>query len=494
MYVAADECRNGRNLQYYNMEVNKKEMETKKKKFQVPHVYILLLAIILICGVLSYIIPAGAYDMQTIKMPDGTEREVVNAESFHNVDQTPVTLMQFLTAVPRGLQESAQIVFFIFIVGGTMAVVQETKAIEAGMGRLIRALKNKSVLIIPLVMIFFSICGSVFGMAEETIPFIPIFVSLCLTMGFDSITGVAIVFCGAGAGFAGAFMNPFTIQVAQGIAGLPLLSATGFRVVMYLCMVFLATAFVLRYALKVKKNPQLSLMYDFDKTRDDMVDLEQLPAFGTKEKLILVVFVASIIFLVFGVIKWGWYMDQIAALFLAMSFIVATIAGLGFNGYANVLARGMADIASGALVVGFARGILVVMTDGQILHTILYAAANFLGQLPSMVSAVGMYIFQCLLNFLVPSGSGQAAVSIPIMAPLGDLVGVTRQTACVAFQLGDGISNIFTPTSGYFMAGLAIAKVPWAKWAKWILPLIGLEYLLGGVFVVIAQLMELGPF
>ena len=179
-------------------------------------------------------------------------------------------------------------------------------------------------------------------------------------MGFDSITGVAIVFCGAGAGFAGAFMNPFTVQVAQGIAGLPLLSATGFRVVMYLCMVFLATAFVLRYALKVKKNPQLSPMYDFDKTRDDMVDLEQLPAFGTKEKLILVVFVASIIFLVFGVIKWGWYMDQIAALFLAMSFIVAAIAGLGFNGYANVLARGMADIASGALVVGFARGILDV--------------------------------------------------------------------------------------------------------------------------------------
>ncbi len=154
----------------------------------------------------------------------------------------------------------------------------------------------------------------------------------------------------------------------------------------------------------------------------------------------------------------------------------------------------MADIASGALVVGFARGILVVMNDGQILHTILQAAASGLSKLPSMVSAVGMYIFQCLLNFIVPSGSGQAAVSMPIMAPLGDLVGVTRQTACLAFQMGDGISNIFTPTSGYFMAGLAIAKVPWSKWAKWILPLIGLEYLLGAIFIVIAQAMQLGPF
>lgn len=422
------------------------------------------------------------------------KREVVDASTFHNVAQTPVTLMQFLTAVPRGMQESAQIIFFIFIVGGTMAVIQETRSIEAGMGRLIKAMKNASILIIPIVMLFFSICGSVFGMAEETIPFIPIFVSLCLAMGFDSITGVAIVFCGAGAGFAGAFMNPFTVQVAQGIAELPLLSQTPFRVVMYVCFVALAILFVMRYAMKVKKNPQLSPMHAFDQTREDTVDLEELPSFGGKEKAILIVFVLAIILLVFGVIKWGWYMDEIAALFLGMSFIVAVIARMGFNNYANVLGKGMADIASGALVVGFARGILVVMTDGQILHTILHAAAEGLSKLPSMISAVGMYIFQCLLNFIVPSGSGQAAVSIPIMAPLGDLVGVTRQTATIAFQLGDGISNIFTPTSGYFMAGLAIAKVPWSKWAKWILPLIGLEYLLGAIFVVVAQAMHLGPF
>ena len=464
-------------------------MEEKKKKFAVPHVYILLFALIAICSILTYIIPAGTYDMMMVD-----KREVVNASTFHNVAQTPVTLMQFLTAVPRGMQESAQIIFFIFIVGGTMAIIQEIKSIEAGMGRLIKAMKNASILIIPIVMLFFSICGSVFGMAEETIPFIPIFVSLCLAMGFDSITGVALVFCGAGAGFAGAFMNPFTVQVAQGIAELPLLSAMWFRIIIYVCFVALAIFFVMRYALKVRKNPQLSSMHAYDQTREDSVDLDELPNFGGKEKAILIIFVLAIILLVFGVVKWKWYMDEIAALFLGMSFIVAIIARMGFNNYANVLGKGMADIASGALVVGFARGILVVMTDGQILHTILHAAAEGLSKLPSMISAVGMYIFQCLLNFIVPSGSGQAAVSIPIMAPLGDLVGVTRQTATIAFQLGDGISNIFTPTSGYFMAGLAIAKVPWSKWAKWILPLIGLEYLLGAIFVVIAQAMQLGPF
>ena len=185
-------------------------------------------------------------------------------------------------------------------------------------------------------------------------------------------------------------------------------------------------------------------------------------------------------------------MDEIAALFLAMSWIIAFIdKDLGFNSYATVLGRGMADVASGALVVGFARGVLVVMTDGNILHTILNACAGFLQGLPSMVSAIGMYIFQCLLSFIVPSGSGQASVSMPILAPLSDLVGISRQTACIAFQLGDGISNILTPTSGYFMAGLALAKISWAKWCKWFLPLVGLQYLLGAIFVVVAQVIQL---
>ena len=469
-------------------------MEQKKKKFTVPHVYILLLLMILIFSLLSYIVPAGTYDMMTIvdNPETGHEREVVNPDSFSYVESTPVTLLQFLTAVPRGLQETAQIIFFIFIVGGAMAVVNETKAIEAGMGRLIKNLKSKSWIIIPVAMFFFSICGSVFGMAEETLPFIPIFVGLMIAAGYDSITGTAVVFCGAGAGFAGAFINPFTIQVAQGIAQVEILSGMGFRIVMYICMLILTVAFVLRYASKVKKDPTLSLMHEDDIKREDVVDLEALPEFDGRRKAILIVFVIAIIFLVYAVVTWGWYMDEIAALFFVMSWIVALIdKNLGFNSYAETLGKGMADVAGGALVVGFARGILVVMTDGNILHTILHSCAGFLEKLPSMVSAVGMYIFQCLLNFIVPSGSGQAAVSMPIMAPLSDLVGVTRQTACIAFQLGDGLSNIFTPTSGYFMAGLALAKIPWAKWAKWILPLIGLQYLLGAVFVVVAQIIGL---
>lgn len=464
-------------------------MGNKKKKLAVPHVYILLIGLILICGLLSYIIPAGQYDMTMV----GT-REVVDAATYHTVDATPVTLMQLLSSVPRGMTESAQIIFFIFMIGGAFGVLQETRAIEAGIGRLLSILKGKTWVIIPIIIILFSLGGAVFGMSEETIPFIPIFVSLCIAMGYDSITGAAIVLCGSSAGFAGAFMNPFTMQVAQGIAELPLMSQMGFRVVIYIVMVSVTSVFVLRYASKIKRDPQKSCMYKFDRSREDMIDLDRLQAFGAKEKAILLVFVGSIALLIYGVIQWGWYMDEISAVFLGMSMIVAVIAKMTPNEYAAVLGKGMAEIAGGALVVGFARGVLVILTDGNILHTILHAASVLLGSLPSMVSAVGMYIFQCLLNFMVPSGSGQAAVSIPIMAPLGDLVGVTRQTACIAFQLGDGISNIFTPTSGYFMAALALAKIPWAKWAKWILPLIGIQYGIGAIFVIIAQVMQLGPF
>ena len=464
-------------------------MNKEKKGFPVPHVYVILLSLIAICSLLSYVVPAGQYDMMS-----AGGREVVDAATYHIVESTPVTLMQMLSAVPRGMTQSAQIIFFIFIVGGAFAIIEKTGAIEAGIGKVCQLLRGKTLLLLPVIVLLFSLGGAVFGMSEETIPFIPIFVSLCIAMGYDSITGAAIVFGGAAAGYAGAFMNPFTLQVAQGVAGLPILSGMGFRVVMYVCYVILTSAMIMLYANKIKKNPEKSPMYHEDKLRDDIVDLSNLKPFGIQEKAILSVFAGAIALLVYGVISWGWYMDEISALFIGMALLIALVARMTPNQFAVTFGEGMAGIASGALVIGFARGLLVVMTDGNILHTILHAVAGVLSGLPSMVSAVGMYVFQCLLNFLVPSGSGQAAVSIPIMAPLGDLVGVTRQTACIAFQLGDAISNIFTPTSGFFMAGLALARIPWTKWAKWILPLIGAQYALGALFVIIAHLIGLGPF
>ena len=255
-----------------------------------------------------------------------------------------------------------------------------------------------------------------------------------------------------------------------------------------------AIAFVMRHASRVKDNPELSPVYELDKTRDNIMDMDNMPEFTIQRKIILVVMLATIALLIFGVMRLDWYIEELSALFLIMAFVVALIGGLGVNGFGSKMAEGISAIAGGAVIVGFARAIVIILSDGNILHTILYASSNVLSGFSPMVSALGMYVFQGLLNYLIPSGSGQAAVTMPIMAPLADLVGVTRQTSVVAFHVADGISNVFMPTSGYFMAGLAVAKLQWHTWAKWILPLIGLQYLLGAIFVIIAQAIQLGPF
>lgn len=464
-------------------------MEQKKRKFTAPHVYVLLLVLILFFALLSYVIPAGTFEMTT-----AGGREVIDPATFQYTESTPVTLMQFLTALPRGLQQSAQIIFLIFIVGGSFAVLQETKAIDAGVGRLTRALKDKAILLIPLMMTLLSLGAAAFGMSEELMVFIPIFISVMLAAGYDSMTGTAIVLASSGIGFAGAFANPFTVQVSQSIAEIPVLSGMWYRILILIVMLAVGVWYVLRYARRVQKDPTLSPVYEIDREREDMIDLNDLPPFGEREKVVLLIFFAALALLLVGSLKLGWWLDEVCGLFIGMAILVAFVSRMGLNKFGEVFARGMADIAAGALVVGFASGILVVMNDSNILNTILHGASVLLGSFPAAIAAVGMYIFQCLLNFLVPSGSGQAAMSMPILAPLADMVHVTRQTSCIAFQLGDAISNAFTPTAGSLMAGLALAKIPWSKWAKWVAPLIGLEYLIGLVFVVIAQVIRLGPF
>ncbi|WP_053954801.1 YfcC family protein [Inediibacterium massiliense] len=464
--------------------------KTKKKNFQVPHVYIILLGVIFIFSLLTYIIPAGEY--ARVEAPDG--RMVVDASSFNYIKQSPVNIWSALQSIPKGLSQGSSIIFFIFIVGGAFGLVSETGAINAAIARLSRRMNGRERALIPVIMFVFSLGGSIFGMAEETLPFIPMGITLAMALGFDSLTGAGMVLVGASAGFAGAFMNPFTIGVAQGIAGLPIFSGMSYRIFVCFAFLVLNISFIYLYAGKIKKDPTKSLMYDVDKKRENTFDFNQLPEFTIHHKLVLWTVLVTIVLLIFGVIHYGWYITQIGALFLGMSMVVSLVYGYTFNEYAQNLVKGMSELTSGALVVGFATGILVVLDEGHILDPILFSISHSLAGVPPTFTALGMYLFQCLLNFIVPSGSGQAAISMPIMAPLADLSGVSRQTAVLAYQLGDGISNIFTPTSGYFMAGLALAKISWDKWAKWILPLILLEYLLGGILITIAHMINFGPF
>ena len=468
------------------------ETETKKPRLRVPHVYTLLLALIVICAILTYIVPAGTYE--TYVNADG--RTLIDPNTFQYVEQTPVSLLTTAGGVFQGMSAASDIIFLVFIMGGSIGVMMATGALQAAVVRIAYAMRGKEKLIIPILMAVFAFMGCTIGAAEELVVYIPIVVPLCLAMGFDSLTAAGIVLIGAGAGFMGSFMNPYTEGVAQGIAELPLFSGTGFRLCMLAIFFIIAVVMVWRHASKVQKNPMLSPVYDIDQKRENEkmdINLEAHP-FGLPQVMIVLGFLVALVMLIVGSMKLGWWYEQFCADFLIMSVWSAIWARFTPSKWGETMAASMQDVAAGALVVGFARGILVMLQDGNIIHTLLHACAMALDGLPSSIAALGMYFVQCLMNILIPSGSGQAAVTMPLMAPLADLVGVTRQTSCIAFQIGDGLTNIFTPTSGYFMAFLGLCKIPWDKWIKAYWPLLVAEFVAGGILVFIAQMIGLGPF
>ncbi|WP_019121663.1 YfcC family protein [Brevibacillus massiliensis] len=453
---------------------------------RVPHVFVILFCVIVLAAVATWLVPAGEYD----RAPDANGRMIAVAGSYHQTDSSPAGFMSIFQSIYTGMTQAADIIFYIFLVGGSFGILRATNVIEGAVGSVSQKLAGREKLIIPVLMIFFALGGAMLGLAEETIPYITILVPVVMKLGFDSLTGAAIVLVGTTAGFTSAFMNPFTVGVAQGIAQLPMFSGAGYRMIIWVVFVTVSIWYVMRHADRVKKDPTKSPMYSAD-----LAAVQETAAAGHdtrltgSQKVVLLILLATIVTLAVGVSKFEWGLTQIAGLFLLMGILMGLVSRMRVNDIAEAFIEGCRTLVMGALVVGVARGILVVLQDGKIMDTILYGLASAVSTLPSSLTAIGMYLVQCLINYIVPSGSGQAALTMPIMAPLGDLVGVTRQTAVLAFQLGDGISNIFTPTSGYFMAGLALAGISWVKWAKWILPLIIIQYVLGAVFVTIAHLI-----
>lgn len=459
------------------------------KKFKAPNVMVLLFIIIVIAALCTYIVPAGEYDRVE---KDG--KEVVDPISYHKVDKNPVSPFGALKAIHIGMVEGASTAYFILIIGGVFGILQETGAIFSGISSAARKMQGRGRIAIIVLMVLFALGGSIFGMSDEIPVFIPITISLALALGFDSITGAAIAMIGAGAGFTGAFMNPFTIGVAQGIADLPLFSGVKFRIILWLAFTTVATLYVYRYATKIKENPELSPVYEEDINRKKEADFTKFDKITTSHKLVLLIVGILFVVLIYGVTNLDWYITELSALFLAMGLLSGIAAKMSFNDIADAFVDGAKELIFPVVLIGLSRGILVILTEGRVIDTILHGMAVSIQGLPSYLSAVGMYIFQCILNILVPSGSGQAVLTMPIMAPLGDLVGVTRQTSVLAYQIGDGLTNNWTPTSAALMAALGVAKIDWKKWAKWFTPLMIIWFILGAIFVIIAQLIEFGPF
>jgi uncharacterized ion transporter superfamily protein YfcC len=460
------------------------ELSTSKKKFEFPHVFVILFGLIVIMAAVTYFIPAGEYERETTD--DG--RTVVVDGTYSTVESTPLGFLDIFQTIHHGMVQASDIIFFIFIVGGAFGILRATNTLEGAFGSISRKLAGKEIWLIPVIMTFFSIAGATFGMAEEAIPFILIMIPIALMMGFDSIVGTAVIMVGVYSGFTAAFMNPFTVGVAQGIAELPTFSGMGVRFVFWLIYLAVSIAFVMLYARKIKKDPAKSIVYEDDKKRNMNVDLHDQPTLTTRQGIILGVLVLTLIALALGVTLQGWYITEIAGLFLLMGAAVGVIGKMRVNQIAESFVKGCEELVLGALVVGFAYAILVVLEDTNTIDTVLYAVSNMVSGLPASFSAMGMYATQSILNFFVPSGSGQAALSMPIMAPLGDLLGVSRQTAVLAFQFGDGISNLLFPTAGVLMAALAIARISYVKWLKWVWPLILIQYALGAIFITIAHL------
>lgn len=434
---------------------------------------------------LTWIIQAGEYERK-----EYNGRMIVVPNTYKEIENHPQGITAMFTAPIKGFVSAAQIIGFCLLVGGAFGMINKTGAISSGLSSIlsfsIRKPKYKG-FVIPLIMILFSLAGATFGMSESTIVFIMITIPLAIAMGYDSIVGICMSFMAAGVGFAAAITNPFNVGVAQGIAEVPMFSGWDFRIIVWFVLTSVAIIYVMLYARKLEKNPSLSPVYELDKKRDlqDLNNREQM-VFDWKRKLIIIFLFVSLAMLVIGANKWKWYINEISALFLALGIVSAAIYRLSMKDSIDSFIAGAKDMITAGLVIGLSRGLLVIATDGKIIDSILFAVSNWGKDLPSAVSIQFIFLFQSCFTFLVPSGSGQAALTVPIVAPLSDLLGIGRQTAILAFQLGDGIMSMIVPTSGVTMGVLAIANIPYQTWIKWFIKLLAIFFVCAMVILIVS--------
>lgn len=463
-----------------------------RKKFKMPHPVILLSIVIIIMSLCSYIIPAGTYERYEDPV---SGKKIVDPDSYALVEKSPVTLMKMFSSIPRGMAAGQEIIFFIIIVAGSFQIITATGAIEGGVGSVATALKNKDQIMIPIIMAVFSVGGATFGMAEENIIFVPIGIALARALGYDALVGMSMITLGAACGFCSGIINPFTTGVAQQIAELPMFSGIEFRIAVWAVMLALTSTFIIRYGRKIKSNPDYSYVRELEISESGaMIDLDNVKKLTRRQKLVLLGIVAAFAYLVYGVFKKGYYMTEIGTIFLMLGVASAVIGGLSVEQSIKEFFDGARGMITGAIMVGIARAILVVMQDGQIIDTIIYSLSSLLVNLPRSVTAIGMYAVEAVLDFVIPSATGKAAATMPIMIPLADVVGINRQVAVLIYQFGDGFTSYIMPTSGTLIATLAVAKISYEKWFKFMLPICTAWLVMGAIFVIIANSINYGPF
>ena len=462
-----------------------------KRRWEVPHVYTILLSIIMLAGVLSYIIPAGEYQRVTI---NGIK--AVDPNTFQYIPNTPVSFFDWFVAIPRGMASSIAIMAIIFIPVGAVNVYTASGAFQAAIAHLLKRGGSKGSLAIMIgLMSFFAFRAGFEGAIDTHLAFVPLTIGFALAAGYDVLTGVAITMVPTFVSFALGPTNPYTVLISQEIAGLPPFSGLPLRLAAWGVVMALTYYHVLRYAIRVKREPSLSIVQDVD-TAGMAIDVEEYTKepLTTRKKILVAMLLGTIVVIVTGALKFGWYLNQMTAAFLISGILAGIVAGFDNKKIANLFVEGGSKVYFGAMCVAVARAIQVVLEDGHIIDTIIHALATILQNVPGTISVLAMYVLQLLINFFIPSGSGQAMATMPILAPLSDVIGVTRQTAVLAFQFGDGITNLVFPTMGLIFAYIAFGGISYEKYLKFIFPLMWKVLAVGAIFLVIAHAISYGPF
>lgn len=464
----------------FSEDANKENVILPKKKWKTPHTFVILVAIILIAAAATYFVPAGEFNRYEDK---ATGKTLVEAGSYHTIASKPINPLKIPVAMYTGIVDSAPILTFMLIIGGAFQIITSTGALTALCKKLSKTFSKKKYFVIPVFLTIFSIFGFTMGMSSEVMIFVPIGITLAMLLGLDKVTGTAMIALGAAIGFTAGILNPFNVGVAQDIAELPLFSGMGYRIFILIVLLAATSTYIICYAKKVAANPEKSIIYgikeDQEYTFDDVSDTMSKRQVG-----VLVVMVACFGVLIYGLSKLGWYFEEMSALFIFMGIVCGFVNGYGPSMIAKEFGEGAKGIVVGCLIIGIARTVEVILSDASILDTIVYGIVNIVGVLPNSIKAVGMFLCQSLINCVIVSGTGQAAVTMPLMVPVSDLVGISRQTAVLAFQLGDGFSNSVLPMSSSLMGYLAVSKIPYSKWLKFMLPLFGIWTALGCLFML----------
>ncbi len=461
------------------------ENTPQQHHFRMPHTYVIIFAMVAICAVLTWIIPAGVFDRTT----SAAGYTTVVPGSYHQVESTPVGIVGIFYSIEQGFVQAADIIFFIIFAYGFVSMMIKNGSFDALMGALIRKTGRLSAnWIFAIIMIVFGILGSTMGMSEETYGMYPIFIGIAQALGYDAIVGVSIVSIGVQTGFASATLNPFTVGVANAVSGISMTrEMLWFRLFCFVLFEGVGIFYVLRYASMIKKDPTKSLLYGTrfqhmgeGKSRDELTSIRMTG----RNVACGITFVVVFALMVWGVIVKGWYIDELAVLFMISMVVVGIIGGFNANQIAETFVDGAREMIFGAMIVGLARGILITLQSGQIIDTILYGLSSWLGGAGKYASGIIMVVIQNIMNFFIPSGSGQAAAVMPIMAPLSDLLGVSRQVAVLAETFGDGYSNMFIPTGVFTICG--ISGVPVDKWYPYIAKLFAVYFVLQLVMISVA--------